>query len=90
LSETGEEGNNPNHFGMVTAVATRVLPRNDTTIRAMSRGFLRGSSGLVLSTGVDWTTKLWAPAYTDQPLLSFLSHSYDYMCDVQWCVYNNI
>merc|ERR1712154_326197 len=27
---------------------------------------------------------LWAPAYTDKPILTLLSHSYDYMCDVQW------
>lgn len=84
--DVGEDG--AGHFGMVTAVATKVSPRNSggtaSGSRAMSRSFLRGSSGLVLTCGVDWTTKLWAPAYTDKPLLSFLSSSYDYMCDVQW------
>mmetsp|Transcript_676 Transcript_676/g.863 ORF Transcript_676/g.863 Transcript_676/m.863 type:complete len:136 (+) Transcript_676:432-839(+) len=29
-------------------------------------------------------SKLWTPAYSDKPLLNLLSHSYDYMCDVQW------
>jgi dynein intermediate chain len=50
----------------------------------LSKGFARGAHGLVLSCGVDWTTKLWAPAYADKPLLNLLSHSYDYMSDVQW------
>ena len=50
----------------------------------MSKGFLRGAGGLLITTGVDWSTKLWAPGYSDAPLMSFLSNSYDYMCDVQW------
>ncbi|KAK1743531.1 cytoplasmic dynein intermediate chain-like protein [Skeletonema marinoi] len=50
----------------------------------MSKGFLRGAGGLLVTTGVDWSTKLWAPGYTDAPLMSFLSNSYDYMSDVQW------
>jgi dynein intermediate chain len=69
------------HFGMVTSVGTK--PK--ATGRAgLAKGFLRGPGGLILSTGVDWTVKLWAPAYTDKPLLSLVSHSYDYMCDAQW------
>uniref|UniRef100_A0A7S2H4K4 Dynein intermediate chain n=1 Tax=Helicotheca tamesis TaxID=374047 RepID=A0A7S2H4K4_9STRA len=79
--EAGDDGAD-GHFGMVTGLATKVLPRHSS--KGIAKGFLRGSSGLVLTTGVDWTTKLWAPAYTDKPLLSFLSHSYDYMCDAQW------
>ena len=67
------------HFGMVTSVSTKKADR-----AGMARGFLRGAGGLVLSSGVDWTVQLWAPAYKDKPLLSFVNHSYDYMCDVQW------
>lgn len=81
------DGAGGGHFGMVTAVSTKVPSPKAASgggSRAMSRGFLRGSAGMVLTSGVDWTTKLWAPAYTDKPILSFLSHSYDYMCDVQW------
>ena len=69
------------HFGMVTGLSTKAAPPAGGHL---SRGFLRGPSGLVLSCGVDWTVKLWAPAYGDRPLLSFVSHSYDYMSDVAW------
>lgn len=62
--ESGEEG----HFGMVTSVATK---ESKSSARAgFSKNFLRGSGGLFLSSGVDWTVKLWAPAYTDKVLLS--------------------
>lgn len=70
------------HFGMITAVSTK--PPAKTARSVVRRGFLGGSPGLVLTCGVDWTTKLWAPAHSDEPVLSFLSHSYDYMADVQW------
>ena len=89
LDELAELG----HYGMVTSVATRpVMPANtprgnkETTSATMgsSKGFLRGAGGLMVTTGVDWSTKLWAPGYKDGPLMSFLSNSYDYMCDVQW------
>lgn len=73
------------HFGMVTSVATR--PRIQTNT-GLAKGFCRGSAGLVLTTGVDWTTQLWAPAYRDTPLLSWTSHSYDSVSDVQWNPYN--
>eukprot|EP00977_Amphora_coffeiformis_P014985 scaffold4278_cov173-Amphora_coffeaeformis.AAC.8 len=69
------------HFGMVTSIATR--PRIQTST-GLAKGFCRGSGGLVLTTGVDWTTQLWAPAYKDSPLLSWTSHSYDPVSDVQW------
>jgi len=75
------------HFGMVTSISTKSIPTTNASAsfhKFMSRGFLRGSAGLVLTSGVDWTCKLWAPAYQDRPLLSFTSSSYDYMCDVQW------
>ena len=77
------------HFGMVTSVAARPSINNSTAPRSSSsggifKGFSKGAGGLIVTTGVDWSTKLWAPAYTDKPLMSFLSNSYDYMCDVQW------
>jgi dynein intermediate chain len=77
------------HFGMVTSVAARPFINNSNTHRSSTsggtfKGFLQGAAGLVVTTGVDWSTKLWAPAYTDKPLMSFLSNSYDYMCDAQW------
>jgi dynein intermediate chain len=85
------------HYGMVTAVAARPAIVNNGNTRSsmkettssmavggMSKGFLRGAGGLLITTGVDWSTKLWAPGYSDAPLMSFLSNSYDYMCDVQW------
>jgi len=79
------------HFGMVTGLSTKktsMLPKAGSGSGSggvsLSRGFVRGANGLALSCGVDWTTKLWAPAYSDKPLMNLLSHSYDYMCDVQW------
>lgn len=75
------------HFGMITAVSAKTIPVGAASRAAgLSKGFLRGSGGLVLTSGVDWSTKLWAPAYSDQPLMSWVSHSYDYMSDVQWYV----
>lgn len=73
------------HFGMITSVNAKTIPVGASTRAAgLSKGFLRGSGGLVLTSGVDWSTKLWAPAYSDRPLISWVSHSYDYMSDVQW------
>ena len=77
-----ESGKVEGHFGMITSVSTKKLK---APARAgLSKGFLRGSGGLFLTAGVDWTVKLWSPAYTDKPLLSLVSHTYDYMSDVQW------
>jgi len=85
--EEGEKIAVSGHFGMITSVSSKTIPMGSTTRSAgLSKGFLRGSGGLVLTSGVDWCTKLWAPAYTDQPLLSWVSHSYDYISDVQWYV----
>jgi len=83
--------NSSEHFGMVTGVSTKSAFKhnnNNNTTRGLSRGFVRGGGGFLLTCGVDWTTKLWAPAYSDEPVLSLLSHSYDYMCDVQWSPVN--
>jgi dynein intermediate chain len=79
---TSEGTTNNGHFGMVTSIATRSKIQSAST--GLLKGFCRGSGGLVLSTGVDWTTQLWAPAYKDTPLLSWTSHSYDSVSDVQW------
>lgn len=85
LDSVDEEGENRGHFGMITSVSTKPLKKSAASRAAgLSKGFLRGSGGLVLSSGVDWTVKLWAPAYSDTPLTSFVSHSYDYMSDVKW------
>lgn len=85
LETANDEGENFGHFGMVTSLSTKILQRSATTRAAgLSKGFLRGSGGLVLSSGVDWTVKLWAPAYSDKPLVSLVSHSYDYMSAVAW------
>lgn len=73
------------HYGPVTGLSTQLTSKVDGGSGiSLSRGFARGSRGMVLTCGVDWTTKLWAPAYSEKPLLNLLSHSYDYMCDVQW------
>ena len=85
LDEANNNVSSNGHFGMVTSVATR--PRIQTNT-GLAKGFCRGSAGLVLTTGVDWTTQLWAPAYKDTPLLSWTSHSYDSVSDVQWNPYN--
>jgi len=75
----------PGHYGMITSVSTKKIPMGASSPTAgLAKGFLRGSGGLVLTSGVDWSTKLWAPAYSDQPLMSWVSPSYDYMSDVQW------
>jgi len=75
----------PGHYGMITSVSTKKIPMGASSRTAgLAKGFLRGSGGLVLTSGVDWSTKLWAPAYSDQPLMSWVSPSYDYMSDVQW------
>ena len=73
------------HYGPVTGLSTQLTSKVDSVSGiSLSRGFARGCKGMVLTCGVDWTTKLWAPAYSEKPLLNLLSHSYDYMCDVQW------
>ena len=58
----------------------------------MSKEFMQGAGGLMVTTGVDCSTKLWVPAYSNNgPLVSFLSNSSDYMynvsgeCDSQEC-----
>ncbi|CAB9502667.1 dynein 1 intermediate chain [Seminavis robusta] len=83
--DDGDAAASPGHFGMITSVSAKSIPTGATSRAAgLSKGFLRGSGGLVLTAGVDWSTKLWAPAYSDQPLMSWVSNSYDYMSDVQW------
>lgn len=82
LESTDAEG----HFGMVTSLSAQVLKKGAASRSiGLSKGFLRGTGGLVLSSGVDWTVQLWAPAYRDTPVLNMVSHSYDSFSDVQWC-----
>lgn len=86
LEAVDAEGQNSLHYGMITSLSTQVLKKGAASrVAAQSKGFLRGCGGLVLSCGVDWTVKLWAPAYSETPLLSMVNHSYDYMTDVKWC-----
>jgi len=82
-SSSKSGGDQPGHYGNVTGLSTKPPLKNNSNV-GIVKGFARGHQGLVLSSGVDWTTKLWAPAYTEKPLLSLLSHSYDYMSDVAW------
>lgn len=86
--DTGGEGEGASgggHYGMVTSLSTKALKKGAPSRAAgLAKGFLRGSGGLVLSAGVDWTVQLWAPAYKDTPLTTLVSHSYDYMSDVKW------
>lgn len=84
-SGSTSKSNNKYHYGLVTAISAKTIPSGASSRSVgLSKGFLRGSGGLLLSSGVDWCVKLWAPAYNDQPLMSWVSHSYDYMSDVQW------
>lgn len=85
LATIDAEGENFGHYGMVTSLSAKILKKGSASRAAgLSKGFLRGGGGLVLSTGVDWTVKLWAPAYSDKPLVSLVNNSYDYMSDVMW------
>lgn len=85
MATIDEEGVNHGHYGLITSMSAKSLKKGATTRAAgLTKGFLRGIGGLTLSAGVDWTVKLWAPAYTDRPLVGFVSHSYDYMSDVMW------
>jgi len=72
------------HYGLVTGISTKTLPPTYTGGIMISKDVPRGVHGLVLTCGVDWTSKLWAPAYTDQPLMSWMSHSYEYMSSIRW------
>ena len=84
--ECDADGTNLGHYGMVTALSMPKVKKGGLTGGGgqSKDGFLRGLGGMVLSSGVDWTVKLWAPAYRDTPLTSWVSHSYDTMSDVQW------
>jgi dynein intermediate chain len=59
------------HFGMVTSVD--VNPSASAMLR-----------GLVLSSSVDWTTKLWHMDKSSRPIMSFSHGSFDYVCDARW------
>ena len=96
MDMSGDDDNHLGHYGMITSISaklrssmkssnnSRLIPQSQHT-GATSKGFFRGIGGLLVSSGVDWTVKLWGPAYhSDKPLMSYVSHSYDYMSDVAW------
>jgi dynein intermediate chain, cytosolic len=94
MDMSGDDDNHLGHYGMITSISAKLrsssnsnkqAPQSSQNIGATSKGFFRGISGLLVSSGVDWTVKLWGPAYhNDKPLISYVSHSYDYMSDVAW------
>lgn len=44
--------------------------------------------GLVLSSSVDWTTRLWRLGNgSNSPLQSLTHGTYDYVCDAKWYVH---
>jgi dynein intermediate chain len=94
MEMSGQDDNHLGHYGLITSISAKLrssssnnnkhVPQSQHT-GATSKGFLRGIGGLLVSSGVDWTVKLWGPAYhSDKPLMSYVSHSYDYMSDVAW------
>lgn len=93
MDMSGEDDNHLGHYGMITSISAKLRSSmksntnssNSTHMGTTSKGFFRGIGGLLVSSGVDWTVKLWGPAYhSDKPLMSYVSHSYDYMSDVAW------
>jgi len=58
------------HFGLVTALDFNTLTSK--------------KNRLLLSTGVDWCTKLWNPYASNKALLTFHYETHDYVCDVKW------
>ena len=93
LDMSGEDDIHLGHYGMITSISAKLRSSmksnssnsNNPHMGTTSKGFFRGIGGLLVSSGVDWTVKLWGPAYhSDKPLMSYVSHSYDYMSDVSW------
>ena len=96
MEMSSDDDNHLGHYGMITSLSAKLrssikgnhssnlLPQSQH-MGTTSKGFFRGIGGLLVSSGVDWTVKLWGPAYhSDKPLMSYVSHSYDYMSDVAW------
>ena len=84
LEDFNSSRSSQGHYGMITGISTKIVSTTHASNQIISKDIPRGIHGLVLTCGVDWTSKLWAPAYTDQPLMTWMSHSYDYMTNVQW------
>lgn len=94
MDMSGDDDNHLGHYGMITAISAKLrssMKSNNNNnlsqaphLGTTSKGFFRGVGGLLVSSGVDWTVKLWGPAYHSKPLMSYVSHSYDYMSDVAW------
>jgi len=70
------------HFGPVTGLD--VHRSGSAANPATSRGFSVGSDGLVVSCGIDWSTRVYAPWVKDEPVFSVVSDSYDPVSDVKW------
>jgi len=84
VDDTNNNSKSQGHYGMITGISTKTLSTTQTGSLVFSKDIPRGVHGLVLTCGVDWTSKLWAPAFTDQPLMTWMSHSYDYMSNIRW------
>lgn len=59
------------HCGMVTSID-------------LNPGTSKALKGLLLSSSVDWTSKLWNLGHSRQALLTFSHGTFDYVCDARW------
>lgn len=59
------------HHGLVTSVDANPSPS-------------KSLRGLLLSSSVDWTTRLWHLARGKAPIQSLTHGTYDYVCDAKW------
>ncbi|CAM9402404.1 unnamed protein product [Ascophyllum nodosum] len=59
------------HYGLVTSVDAN--PSASKSLR-----------GLVLSSSVDWTTRLWRLGKGNAPVQTHTHGTYDYVCDAKW------
>ena len=60
------------HFGPIMSLNLHSSSKKSTA-GISSNGFSRGSDGLLLSCGIDWTTKVFAPAFSETALLTIVS-----------------
>ena len=90
-AEAAEAG----HYGVVTSVAARPAGGHggQSGGRDTTSSDSIGARNLLVTTGVDWTTKIWSPNYqgggdstrvTSRPLVTYLGSSYDYVADAAW------
>ena len=45
--------------------------------------------GLILTSSVDWTVKLWSLTHSPEPIVEMVTPSYDYVCCVEWSPANS-